>query len=98
MAEVVNGIKKISLQILGSFVSDLDTLIDVTRIIAKQRNPHTSLLSWYDRKSDRCSPSDTCSNSCSAIEDEPGWEKYARNHGGAIKIDVNNGDFVFIYS
>lgn len=98
MDRIVNGIKKISLSIAGGFVSDFDTLRDVTKIIAKQRNPNTSLLSWYDKKKDKCSPTNTYSGSCTVKKGEPEWEKYARNHGGSLKIEVNNGDYIFIYS
>ena len=50
------------------------------------------------KNEDKCSPGDTCSASCTGKKGEDGWEKYAKNHGGSLKIDINNGDFVFIYS
>jgi len=91
--------KKISLSIFGSFVADFDTLRAVSRIIARKRNPDTQLIGWYDRNLNRCSPRgvDTCDDICMPEGREPGWEKYAKTHGGDLKIDINNGDYVFIY-
>ena len=29
---------------------------------------------------------------------KPGWLAYADGHGGDIKKDINNGEFIFVYN
>lgn len=53
------------------------------------------LLSWYDRDRDFESPQHTSeSHSDSAI---PGYVDYGLYHGATLKVDVENGRFVFFY-
>jgi len=50
------------------------------------------LLAWYEAKSGKFSPPVEC---CS--ETKPGWIVYAESRGGAITIDINNEEYIFIY-
>lgn len=51
------------------------------------------LLAWFDRKAGRESPS----VSCEGEETDPGWVSYAKSHGGNLTVNVNHGDYIFIY-
>lgn len=75
---------------------DLDFILarDLARIIAEQNEPDTTLVAWYDEKQNTHSPS------CVKCEigDRPGWEVYGENHGGRLKIIINDREYVFMYS
>lgn len=45
----------------------------------------TVIVSWYDCKKDRHSP-----NLIS------GWEEYGKSHGATLKVELNDGEFVFL--
>jgi hypothetical protein len=52
-------------------------------------------MSWYDKAEDRESPAHVseCHDDC----DIPGYIDYAANRGAQVKVDVNDGAFVFCY-
>lgn len=60
---------------------------------AEREIPEAMLIAWNDRQRDIHSPS--CLK-CE-IRNEAGWEVYGRNHGGCLRISINDDDFVFIY-
>ncbi|MCB2181384.1 MAG: AF1514 family protein [Desulfobulbaceae bacterium] len=62
--------------------------------IASENEEDPMLISWNDRVRDKHSPS--CMK-CE-IKGAPGWEVYGRNHGGRLRISVNDDEYVFIYS
>lgn len=51
------------------------------------------LVGWYDRNSGKDSPSEGCEGE----ESDPGWVSYAKAHGGNLTVNVNDGEFLFIY-
>lgn len=62
--------------------------------IASENEEDPMLISWNDRIRDKHSPS--CMK-CE-IKGAPGWEVYGLNHGGRLRISVNDDEYVFIYS
>jgi hypothetical protein len=62
--------------------------------LARRDNPDTFVISRFNRKANACSPCCLKGN----IGDKPGWEIYGENHGGRLKITVNDGEYVFILS
>ncbi len=50
------------------------------------------LMAWFDQVTGKFSPS--CCK-CD-IKDGPAWEIYGKNHGGRLRISINNDRFVFI--
>ena len=79
---------------VGGFDLDFNTARAIAQRLAVRDQPETMLTAWCDRAAGTHSPS------CVKCEigDAPGWEVYGRNHGGRLRIDMNNGDFVFIYT
>jgi len=71
-----------------------DLARELGRSLAEKGDPETMLVAWEDKRNRKHSPS--CVK-CD-IADEPGWLVYGRNHGGRLKIDVNAGEYVFIFS
>jgi len=53
------------------------------------------LLSWYDRDRDFESPQH--SSECHADSAVPGYVDYGIYHGAKLKIDFDDGRFVFFY-
>ncbi len=53
------------------------------------------LLSWYDRDRDFESPQH--SSECHLDSATPGYVDYALYHGARLKIDIQQGRFVFFY-
>lgn len=53
------------------------------------------LLSWYDRDRDFEAPQHV--TECHADSAVPGYVDYALHRGAALKVDVENGRFVFFY-
>jgi hypothetical protein len=53
------------------------------------------LLSWYDRDRDFESPQHA--SECHAGSAVPGYVVYAYYHGANLKIDIEQGRFVFFY-
>jgi hypothetical protein len=52
-------------------------------------------MSWYDKTEDRESPAHV--SECHSDCDIPGYIDYAASRGAQIKVDVNDGAFVFCY-
>ena len=73
---------------------DFDTARALALALASRDNPETMLVAWCDRDKGVHSPS--CVK-CE-INELPGWEVYGRNHGGRLRIAVNDGAFVFIHT
>jgi len=63
---------------------------------AAKRLSEFMLMSWYDRDRDFESPHSAgeCHEACPT----PGYVDYGLNHGATLKVDVENGRFVFFYA
>lgn len=64
-------------------------------VAAERLGPGSMLLSWYDRDRDFASPQHV--SECHAASAVPGYVDYALGHGATLKVDVDNGRFVFFY-
>lgn len=53
------------------------------------------LLSWYDRDRDFESPQH--SSECHLDSATPGYVDYGIHHGATLKVDIEQGRFVFFY-
>ncbi len=62
---------------------------------AEQRLDDYMLLSWYDKDRDFESPQH--SSECHQDSAVPGYVDYGINHGATLKIDIEDGRFVFFY-
>ena len=71
-----------------------DEARDTAYKFACQDDEDPMLMSWFDQGSGKFSPS-----GCQCdIKDGPAWEIYGKNHGGRLRISINNDSYVFIYS
>jgi len=62
---------------------------------AEKRLGDYMLLSWYDRDRDFESPQHA--SECHANSAIPGYVDYGLYHGATLKIDIEQGRFVFFY-
>ncbi|RUM42275.1 MAG: hypothetical protein DSY80_07415 [Desulfocapsa sp.] len=83
----------VTVTVLGYSI-DFDQAKQIAELLAIRDNEFASLVSWNDREKNIHSPQ--CLH-CE-IKGEPGWEVYGRNHGGRLRISINDDSFVFIYS
>ena len=60
---------------------------------AEQRLGEYMLLSWYDRDRDFELPQHT--SECHLDSATPGYVDYAVSHGASLKLDIEQGRFVF---
>ena len=85
--------KKITIRISG-MRPDFEQARIVASALAGNDDSESMLISWNDRIRDLHSPS--CLK-CE-IKGTPGWEAYGINHGGRLRISINEDDYVFIFS
>jgi hypothetical protein len=62
---------------------------------ADRRLGQHMLLSWYDRDRDFESPQHA--SECHLDSAVPGYVDYGIHHGATLKVDIENGRFVFFY-
>ena len=77
-------------------VADHQQAMALAREAAGERFEDHMLISWYDRDRDLESPANTteCAGDCP----KDGYIHYARSHGAKLKIDIEDGRFVFFFT
>jgi hypothetical protein len=65
---------------------------DLAKQKAKEFCADPMLLSWYQGKTGESYPNLECGPG-----DKPAWIVYAESRGGDLTIDINEGQYVFIY-
>ena len=65
---------------------------DLAKLKAKEYCADPMLLSWYQGKTGESYPNLECGPG-----DKPAWIVYAESRGGDITIDINEGQYIFIY-
>jgi hypothetical protein len=73
----------------------LDAALRLANGEAGRRMGSPMLLSWYDRDRDFESPQHA--SECHAAGAIPGYVDYALHRGATLKVDVDDGRFVFFY-
>ena len=73
---------------------DLDFLRakEIAKQKAKALCPDPMMLSWYQGSTGESYPNLECGRG-----DKPAWILYAESRGGDITIDINDGQYIFIY-
>ncbi len=59
---------------------------------ARLRAANAMLLSWNDRKRKSSYPKFECGS-----RQRPAWIVYAESRGGNLTVDINDGEYTFIY-
>ena len=69
--------------------------MSIANSIAYEKLGEHMLLSWYDRERDFESPQHA--SECHAFSAVPGYVDYGLYHGATLKVDIEEGRFVFFY-
>ncbi|WP_457668410.1 AF1514 family protein [Thiolapillus sp.] len=75
--------------------ADYQQAMQVANAEAEKRLGEYMLLSWYDRDRDFESPQHA--SECHVNTAVPGYVDYGLYHGAKLKIDIEDGRFVFFY-
>ena len=59
---------------------------------AREINKDAMMLAWFNRRSGEGFPDYDC-----GANDKPPWQVFADARGGNLTIDVNDGEYIFIY-
>lgn len=79
-----------------TLVKDYQEAMVIAKEQAKQRLGEYMLISWYDRDRDFESPPNTTEKAGDGPKD--GYIHYGLNHGAKLKVDIENGRFVFFFT
>ena len=71
---------------------DFEEAKDLAKQKARETCADPMLLSWYNGKTGESNPNLECGPG-----DKPAWIIYAESRGGDLTIDINEGQYVFIF-
>ncbi len=80
---------------LNETVKDYQQAMQIAGKIAEEKLENFMLLSWSDQDRDFESPQH--SSECHADSAIPGYVDYGIYHGAKLKVDFNQGQYVFFY-
>lgn len=83
--------KNVRLHIDGMHL-DYDSAHAVAETLADQMMASSMCVAWYDGQKQQEHPA------VSECQHKPGWLAYAEGHGGSLKIDLNGGEFIFVFA
>lgn len=86
------NIKEIDVRVQGAALdyAVADALADV---LAKKVARDVMLVAWFDGKNNMGYPAVK-----EGSGDKPSWLAYAESHGGNLSVNVNDGEFVFVFA
>jgi hypothetical protein len=90
----VSGVVTVTLQ-AATPLADYRAAMQLADAEASRRLGDFMLLSWYDRDRDFESPQHA--SECHMDSAVPGYVDYGIHHGATLKVDVEQGRFVFFY-
>jgi len=76
-------------------LTDYKEAMQLANAEAETRLGEAMLLSWYDRDRDFESPQHA--SECHQDSATPGYVDYGIHHGATLKVDIEQGRFVFFY-
>jgi hypothetical protein len=65
---------------------------DLAKQAAQERSPDAMLLSWHNTKTGEHYPRYDCGG-----HDRPAWVLFAESRGANLTVDVDDGDYVFMF-
>ena len=96
MAQIHSKIDGMSIEVIKLQTDDSDpdfaTAYTTAKTKAREINKDAMLLSWYCKKTGEFSPKVECS-----YKEKPAWLIFAEARGANLTIDINDGEYIFIY-
>ena len=77
-------------------VADYREAMALAKAEAGKRLGEYMLMSWYDRDRDYESPPNT--TECAGACEKSGYILYALSHGATLRVDIEDGRFVFYFT
>ena len=77
-------------------LEDYQEAVVMAKAEAERRFGEYMLMSWYDRDRDFESPPNTTEKPGDGPKD--GYIHYGLNHGATLKVDIEDGRFVFFFA
>ena len=71
---------------------DFEEAKDIAKQKAKETCADPMMLSWYQGKTGESYPNLECGPG-----DKPAWIIFAESRGGDLTVDINDGQFIFIF-
>jgi hypothetical protein len=71
---------------------DFEKACDAARDRAREINKDAMMLAWFNRHSGEGFPDYDCGAS-----DRPPWRVFAEARGANLTVDVNDGEYIFLY-
>lgn len=84
--------REIEVSVLGAAL-DYATTHALADVLSKKVAMDAMLVAWFDGKNDAGYP---VVQECTG--DKSGWLAYAESHGGNLGVNINNGEFVFVFA
>lgn len=86
------NIREIDVSVRGVAL-DYATAHAIADVLSKKVARDAMLVAWFDGKNDVGYPA---VQECTG--DKPGWLAYAESHGGNLGVNINGGEFVFVFA
>jgi len=64
----------------------------ISETVADQVIEDPMCIAWYDGQKQEEHPA------VAECQHKPGWLAYAEGHGGRLQVNLNQGEFIFIYA
>ena len=71
---------------------DFEEAANLARARAREINKDAMMLAWFNRRSGEGFPDHDC-----GAGDKPPWRVFAEARGANLTVDVNDGDYIFMY-
>lgn len=96
MTQIHSTFDKLSKEHIKLYIDDSDLDIATAKNLAKEkaieRNKNAMLLAWYCRKTGTFAPKFECGRT-----ETPPWIVFAEARGTNLTIDINDGEYIFLY-
>jgi hypothetical protein len=86
------SIQEIGVSVQG-VVLDYAAARSLANALTGQAAGETMLVAWFDGKSNAGYPD---VQECTG--DKPGWRAYAESHGASLEVNINSGEFIFVFA
>lgn len=75
-----------------SVAGDFEAALAAARALAREQSASAMMLSWADRARNIVSPEVP-----ECAPGDPDWLAYAKNRGGNLMVDINDGAYQFVF-
>lgn len=86
-----DAMKEIQVQLEGMSLN-YTSARSISETVATQEIEGPMCIAWYDGQKQEEHPNVT------ECQHKPGWLAYAEGHGGRLTVDLNRGEFIFIFT